>query len=137
MLQRKAILQSHPSCRDISHTPFFVEDKRLGRTSVQEVLEDLLKPELRFSSAKLISAGMGLRPLPRGTLANHLTSAWWIQLLTFVREMQVIYGRHSASIRSTDLKSSSVPEEASCLCNLWVQCDLSPVHTVVTAAAHP
>ncbi len=44
-------------CRDISHTPFIVEGERLGKTSVQEVLEDLLQPDLRFRSAKLISAG--------------------------------------------------------------------------------
>ena len=45
------------ACRDVSHTPFFVEGKRLGRTSVQEILEELLQPDLRFRSAKLISAG--------------------------------------------------------------------------------
>ena len=44
-------------CRDISHTPFFVDGKRLGSTSVQEVLEELLKPDLRFSHVKLMSAG--------------------------------------------------------------------------------
>ncbi len=44
-------------CRDISHTPFFVDDKRLGRTSIQEILEELLQPDLCFRSAKLISAG--------------------------------------------------------------------------------
>lgn len=44
-------------CRDISHTPFFVEGQRLGKTSIQEILEELLQPDLRFRSAKLISAG--------------------------------------------------------------------------------
>ena len=44
-------------CRDISHTPFFAEGQRLGKTSIQEVLEELLQPDLRFRSAKLISAG--------------------------------------------------------------------------------
>ena len=49
--------------RDISHTPFFVDGKRLGSTSVQEVLEALLQPELRFSHAKLMSAGAHAPPL--------------------------------------------------------------------------
>ena len=62
----RAILQAIPRqshahcagcCRDISHTPFFVDDKRLGKTSIQEILEELLQPDLRFRSAKLISAG--------------------------------------------------------------------------------
>ena len=44
-------------CRDISHTPFFVDGKRLGKTSIQEVLQDLLLPDLRMNSVKLISAG--------------------------------------------------------------------------------
>lgn len=43
--------------RDISHTPFFVDGKRLGKTSIQEVLQDLLLPDLRMNSVKLISAG--------------------------------------------------------------------------------
>ena len=49
--------------RDISHTPFFVDEQRLGSTSVQEVLEALLQPDLRFSHAKLMSAGAHGPPL--------------------------------------------------------------------------
>ena len=61
---REASCQAHGqlleivvTCRDISHTPFFVDGRRLGKTSVQEVLQDLLLPDLRANSVKLISAG--------------------------------------------------------------------------------
>ena len=61
--------------RDISHTPFFVVGQRLGRTSVQEVLEALLQPDLRFSHAKFMSAGA------HGPLNGHASVA--VTLLPF------------------------------------------------------
>ena len=60
---------------DISHTPFFVVGQRLGRTSVQEVLEALLQPDLRFSHAKFMSAGA------HGPLNGHASVA--VTLLPF------------------------------------------------------
>ena len=65
LLRKRLLLRCRLACtsaacrrRDISHTPFFVDGQRLGSTSVQEVLEGLLQPDLRFSHAKLMSAGV-------------------------------------------------------------------------------
>ena len=49
--------QIGPSCRDVSNSPFFIDGKRLGRTSVQEELERYLVPLLRCDRAKFMCAG--------------------------------------------------------------------------------
>ena len=43
--------------RDISHTPFFVDNERIGRTSVQEVIADAVGCVVAAADHKLISAG--------------------------------------------------------------------------------
>ncbi|CAD7695628.1 unnamed protein product [Ostreobium quekettii] len=55
--------------RDISHTPFFVNGQRVGRTSVQEVLADAIRKVVDAADFKLISAGredMDVRMLGKG-----------------------------------------------------------------------
>ena len=55
--------------RDVSQSPFFVGGARLGRTSVQEVLEGWLLPALRADALKFVTAGredMDVRMLGAG-----------------------------------------------------------------------
>ena len=45
------------ACRDISNSPFFVNEQRLGRTSVSEEIESLVAPHYRCEAIKFNSAG--------------------------------------------------------------------------------
>ena len=83
LLLRCRVASTSAACRrrDISHTPFFVDGQRLGSTSVQEVLEALLQPDLRFSHAKFMSAGA------HGPLKGHASVAVTLLPFKHIRKM--------------------------------------------------
>jgi tRNA pseudouridine synthase 10 len=73
--------------RDVSQSPFFVGGARLGRTSVQEVIESFLLPALRADGCKFVTAGredMDVRMLGKGRpfvmeVANARARVDWLE----------------------------------------------------------